>query len=408
MYWANFLHIYQPPTQSREILRKIVHESYRPVLRILKKYPNARLTLNISGSLTELLATHGFQHVLRDIEGVLKTGRVELTETAKYHPILPLLPREEIVHQIEENHTTNRRHFGALYKPEGFFLPEMAFSMPVARAVAELGYRWIIVDEIAKRETSGPVRYDRLYKIADLNLFVFFASRKFSRFLTSPGFLRSKDFVKVAKAFAKEYTEVRPYLVTATDGEAYGHHFPHRESLLDTFFRQDAKSEAIDAVTVSELFDRFTTIETVSLVPSTWETTEADLARKAPYPLWNDPQNGIHAALNELMALAINVVNEHKEDSHYAYARTYLDRGLHSCSLWSASPWWNPDMVIAGATEVIRAVRSLENLDPKTRLDAEELFLKVQERAWRKHWTGEAQREIDSYFAKRKELESKL
>src|SRR3989344_3192114 len=108
MFWANFLHIYQPPTQSEQLVRKIANESYLPIVAGLEKTPKAKLTLNINGSLTELLAKSGFESLLRKIANLVRSGQVELTASAKYHPILPLLPEPEIIRQIQLNFATNQ------------------------------------------------------------------------------------------------------------------------------------------------------------------------------------------------------------------------------------------------------------------------------------------------------------
>jgi len=55
MYWANFLHIYQPPTQTEGIVRKITEECYRTLVRVLEEAPHAKITLNINAVLTEQL-----------------------------------------------------------------------------------------------------------------------------------------------------------------------------------------------------------------------------------------------------------------------------------------------------------------------------------------------------------------
>lgn len=36
MHWANFLHIYQPPTQTEEIVRKVTDECYRTLVRVIE------------------------------------------------------------------------------------------------------------------------------------------------------------------------------------------------------------------------------------------------------------------------------------------------------------------------------------------------------------------------------------
>jgi hypothetical protein len=52
VYWSNFLHIYQPPTQTEEIVRKVTEESYRTLVHVLKEAPGGRITLNINAVLT--------------------------------------------------------------------------------------------------------------------------------------------------------------------------------------------------------------------------------------------------------------------------------------------------------------------------------------------------------------------
>jgi len=42
MHWANFIHIYQPPTQTEEITRRVTDECYRKLVDILLRHPQAR------------------------------------------------------------------------------------------------------------------------------------------------------------------------------------------------------------------------------------------------------------------------------------------------------------------------------------------------------------------------------
>src|SRR3989304_1114411 len=137
LYWVNFLHFYQPPFLSPALLKIIIKESYEFILKHLEKYPNRKLTLNISGSLTEHLKKED-QSVLNRLKKLVVDGQVELVSSAKYHPILPLLPLMEVKRQIKLHDDINRAVFGAAYQPTGFYLPEMAYSRPVAEAIKEL------------------------------------------------------------------------------------------------------------------------------------------------------------------------------------------------------------------------------------------------------------------------------
>src|SRR3990167_11226497 len=108
MYWANFLHIYQPPTQKPYWVKRVTEESYRKIFRGLKDYPEAKLTLNISAVLVELLDQNGCDDVINDIGELLGRGQIELTGSAKFHPLLPKIPESEVVRQIELNDATLR------------------------------------------------------------------------------------------------------------------------------------------------------------------------------------------------------------------------------------------------------------------------------------------------------------
>ena len=111
MYWINFLHIYQPYEQSKEILDAVANESYRPLFKGLLNIPDIKINLNINGSLTELLAKNGHQDIIENIKTLANQGKLEFTESAKYHPLLPFLKKQEIARQIRSNHQTNKTRF---------------------------------------------------------------------------------------------------------------------------------------------------------------------------------------------------------------------------------------------------------------------------------------------------------
>ena len=92
MKWANFLHIYQPPTQKPIWVKRIADESYRKIFNGLLEIPRARLSLNINSILCELLDQNGGMDVIKNIKKLVERGNIELTGSAKYHAFLPLLP----------------------------------------------------------------------------------------------------------------------------------------------------------------------------------------------------------------------------------------------------------------------------------------------------------------------------
>lgn len=137
MQWANLLHIYQPPNQKKEVLTKVVDESYAKILDILEGRPKIKINLNICASLTEQLIESGFRRIIERIKKLAERKQIELVGSAKYHPILPLLPKKEVIRQIKLNENLNQKYFGKIWRSRpkglsraesrGFFLPELAY-----------------------------------------------------------------------------------------------------------------------------------------------------------------------------------------------------------------------------------------------------------------------------------------
>lgn len=405
--WAPIFHFYQPPTQSPAILRKICRESYRPLIAMLGEFDGARATVNVTGALTEMLADCGHQDVIDGLRKLAEQGRVEFVDSAAYHPILPLIPDEEIRRQIALNRATNRRAFGDVYQPTGFFPPELAYGPSVAKAVAGCGYRWIVVAGVAC-PAAWPVTV--VHCIADQpSVSVLFrddiVSNRIS-FCTTDGF----GFIDYLRSLAQSSPSV--YVVTAMDAETFGHHVrdwerlflahvyaqlecePPAMALADgrqsantagrPVFRSPAQEPDRDVVvlTATQLLERFPPGLPVTPKPSSWSTSAADLADKVPYPLWDHPQNEIHRLLWRHLQICIQIVDEAwrvvgeepEARRHADLARGLLDRALHSCQFWWASrrPMWDINMIQRGLEEqsavTLNAARAIRLSKPNDAL----------------------------------------
>jgi alpha-amylase/alpha-mannosidase (GH57 family) len=405
MYWANFLHIYQPPTQTEEIVRKVTEECYRRLVSVLENEPQGKITLNISAVLTQQLDRYGYSDVIEGLGRLAEKGQIEFTGSAMYHPILPLIPEGEMFRQIELNTRINKHYFGDVYDPQGFFPPEMCYSFDVAKAAAKFGFSWILVDEISFWGNIGAVRDDTIYQIDKLESFgVFFKERPLSAELTYGKYPSAQPFLKALdKKFGRHC-----YLLTGTDGEIYGHHRPGQEKLLEEVFAQGTPQTC----TVSELFQLFHRVERIAPLPSSWSTWEDEMAQGIPYPQWLYPGHEIHRLQWCLTNLAIEFIHQVPDNLEgYQQARHLLDEGLHSCQYWWAScrPWWDTGMIVAGAQKLHDAIRRIqEGLSQEQVEEAESLFNSVVETAKRWQETGEAQAMKQKYLEEHKEVTSEL
>ena len=159
VHHALVLNLHQPAGNLQEMLQTEPWE-VRQVLCALDRIPRSlwgwedvgRVHLSLSGTLLETLADPAFQSA---VYGVVKVGDllwhlqnraiIEILGTGYYHPVFPLIPREDWSAQIGRwqgigRHLFWREGFG------GFWPPEMGFCMEMIPALADAGYRYVVVD----------------------------------------------------------------------------------------------------------------------------------------------------------------------------------------------------------------------------------------------------------------------
>lgn len=379
--WVNILHWYQPPTIEAETLKVVVEESYRPLLAFLQEHSQYHLTININSCLTYLLYEHGHEDIIQNLKQLIHSGQVELIDTAAYHPILPLLSEQEVRKQVIINQDMNRGFFELTdeLQPRGFFLPECAYSSEVAAVIAQMGYEWILLDEIAYNGTLQHIDPAKKYEIENLGLAVVFRNRTFS-----------KSYVPdhIQQLLTKK--NLPSHIVTATDAELYG----HRHKDIHHNLRKTINDPRITTLTASAYLDSLSEITTTNPVASNWDAEEKDLQDNLPYSLWYNPNNKIQNKLWSLAENAYELVEAREDAPDYWWARLHLERGLSSCTFWWASgkdfklfsgPAWKPDEIEKGANQLIKAIRSL-SVDKEVKLRAEKQYLEILHDIWHKHW----------------------
>ena len=384
MIWSAFLHIYQPPWQKKEMTKKIAKQSYWRIVHILERRPQAKITLNINGTLTEQLAANGEMPLLRALGALAKRGQIEFVGSAKYHAILPLIPRKEVARQIELNNLTNKKYFGQWYKPKGFFPPEMCWDNTLAPVLKKFGFDWVILDEIAvnpalkKTNNITTTCYD-----GASGLHFFFRSR-FASDLFTTAIVKSADHF--LSLIGKR--RVGDMLITAFDGENLGHHSP----LMDNRFEEIVEHPSIRMLTHSELFRICSIRKRVSPRASSWSSRPQDLKRGIPYPLWQYPGNALQKIQWDITNEALRFVRWGKNEK-YGTAQTLLDQALSSDQYWwaSAMPWWGVDELLRGTSLYLRAVEAIPSSSATTaskKIHREFSRLEYLARLW--HSSGKA------------------
>jgi alpha-amylase/alpha-mannosidase (GH57 family) len=351
--------MYQPTFQDSKILRQIDKECYKPLLKMFEEHDNVKISLNINAVLIELLYEFDLCDTIEILQNLESNNKIEITGTAKFHPILPLIPQKESEHQIELNEETIKKEFKH-WEREGFFPPEMSISSQVAKHIRELGYKWVIMSGIA-----CPVDWpsDKIYTSPN-GLLLFFRDDILSNKISFNN-ITAKAFVEEIKGLAKENKEANykdKYIITAMDSETFGHHIKK--------FERKFLSKALDLINdqkeikiefISDLSNHFP-INEEKIVPkdSSWSTTYDDMKANIPFPLWNHPDNRVHTlywkivrSLNNLMNLIENLdLNQNWDaERHYDTSRWFYDRGICSDTTWWGNPnrgTWSPNLIYKG------------------------------------------------------------
>ncbi len=376
-YWINFLHFYLPPHSEEYAIKEAAEKSYRWIIMMAKKFPRFIFTFNMNACLTQMLIERGYESIIKELSKLIKKEQLELVDSLAFHSLAPLLPAKEIIRQIKLNQQINQAHFGV--KARGFFLPEMAYSPRVGKIIAKLGYKWLILDEISLKGKRGLVDWQKKYILKNTNLKIIFRS-----------WYWSKDYVPRRIVHHHQENTLPSHIVSATDAELYGLRFTDFEGWL-------AKAlllRSLQPLTASQYLKTLRSKQEISPLSSNWESLESELKQNIPFALWSHPHNSIQTKLWQLAKLAWQKIDRYQNHPDYPWARRHLNWGLASCTFWWASdrdfrlfgpPAWKPDEVEKGATELIRAIRTLP-LAKQTKVWAEKLFHQIKQELWIKHW----------------------
>ncbi|MEP7103189.1 MAG: hypothetical protein ABI721_00575 [Candidatus Dojkabacteria bacterium] len=365
-------HIYQPPWQTKEVLEENYNKFYLPLLEVLESRPNYKVTLNISASLTEQLAREGKQEFFDRVRVLVKKGQIELTGSAAYHPILPLIPEKEAIRQINLNDEINSKYFKeewTLAKTRGFFLPELAYSTKVSKIIKGLGFDWLSVDQTTVAEQ---VNWSKQYSDKSSGIKLLINNRVF--------------YTPDVKKFSQN-----KYNVIISDGE---NQINKDKQDIDWSLYLSQSDPGLESryLTVSEYLKEVENEQ--DIIPtenSNWQIKEEEKKVGSYYHLWKNDNEPIHKLLWEFLFDVMKVVEQNNSDDNFNFARTELDKGLASCTWWWVDGriyGYNPTAVVKGLDIIVNAMRTLKDINLETRIRIERSYSEIVFEVWKRHWTN--------------------
>jgi len=385
--WAPVFHFYQPPTQHIYLTKEIAHSCYLPLLDVFLKYPNARATFNLSGSLLIQLESLGMRQFIESVRTLSERGQIDLLISPMFHPLLPLTPPDVISDMM----VRSKNYFAYLFpntKVAGVFPPELAVNEQVVELIGKFGP--ILIDQ-----GSVDKKFQDKHKCHFKGINLLINNREVTELIRSyPKELSAKRFVD---HFKKTVGEI---CVSANDAEIFGHHYRERINFLIDLFSK----ESFNFMTFSEANEKLGKgIEVSEILTSSWQTSELNLKGQNPLPLWKDSKNGLQKKYYDLCDFVYNTVSsqpipENDPGLTINSAWEHYYRGISSChTYWLSNwPWWHPDLVQAGATELIKAVRTLP-VGKEVKFAGEALYHDLLHNIWQYQWSGKVEERYAEY-----------
>lgn len=322
------LHWYQPHTQKREVLKRIIKNSYLPILSALENIRLGSVACDISASLILQLVEEA-PKVIEKISALKNAGKITLVNTAAYHPILPLVPPNYARDQLMLNEGSFIKHgmLAPVEKLRGVFPPEMAFDEKLLPIVKKQGIKWIVTDDLPynvvhKKPTPATWLIKRNGVVCLLRSRLW--SNEMSDKVPNGADYANKLFYDFGMQFAKPVYQA--YIVLWTDAETFGeHHQNGVESFLKPFIKTKRELPIL-LVSPERLLELYSARD--ATIPSgSWSSDARDIP-DIPYGLWKHPQNEWHKLWWELAGLALKI-----SDTNPA-ANPFCDKALYSCQTW--------------------------------------------------------------------------
>src|SRR3990170_826243 len=138
------IHNHQPVGNYPFVFDQVYRDAYLPFLKALERHPGVRISLHLSGCLLDWLLDARPQYIKR-LAALCRRGQVEMMTGGYYEPILPMIPDDDKLGQIEKLSQAVERLFGQ--RPSGLWLTERVWEPHLPSALARAGVRWTLVDD---------------------------------------------------------------------------------------------------------------------------------------------------------------------------------------------------------------------------------------------------------------------
>ena len=149
------IHCHQPIDNFDYVILDAIEKSYKPFFKVLKEFPQFKISVHFSGSLLEFIENNDKE--LFELMQKL-SGQIEFFSGGYYEPVLASIPSRDRIGQINKLNAYIKKHFKQT--PKGLWLTERVWDNAVIRDISQCGIKYVIVDDY-HINTSNPSTNER-------------------------------------------------------------------------------------------------------------------------------------------------------------------------------------------------------------------------------------------------------
>ena len=258
VYFLFGVHNHQPVGNDSFVFNKAFEDCYFPFFEVLKKFPEIKCNVHISGPLYDWILANR-KEFIKTLKEMVARGQIEIVSGGYYEPILPIISNKDKSAQIRLMNDFIKKEFKQ--KPAGMWLAERVWEPQLASVISRTGLKYTFLDDVHFR--SAGIQDKELlgyyYTEDSAKSIAVFPINKTLRFKIP--FSKAEESVKLLKSFFQNKKDV---LVTLfDDGEKFGlwpwtYDWIYNKKWLEKFFKLLVQNnKTIETITASEALKKF-------------------------------------------------------------------------------------------------------------------------------------------------------
>ncbi|HOO45168.1 MAG TPA: DUF1926 domain-containing protein [Deltaproteobacteria bacterium] len=138
------VHSHQPVGNFPAVFQQGARDCYLPLLKILKDYPQIRMTLHYTGPLLEWFEANE-PEFFDLVSELVERSQIEIMGGGFYEPILPVIPHDDARSQIEYSRRYMQDRFGVTQR--GIWCAERIWDPGIPKKIGGSGVEYTLLDD---------------------------------------------------------------------------------------------------------------------------------------------------------------------------------------------------------------------------------------------------------------------